>query len=99
MVLIRTFHTAPEQGQGRMGYVHIFRSRVLMISQWLSDVLGAFPASETANANTSYTLRTSLAVRQENSGSATLNLHLVIIFTQYNIGTVPLGTVFTDHHS
>ena len=24
MVLRRTFHTTPEQGQGRMGYVHIF---------------------------------------------------------------------------
>ena len=44
MVLCRTFHTAPEQGQGRMGYVPILQvlklSQVvcLMIFQWFSGV-------------------------------------------------------------
>ena len=44
MVLRKAFHIAPEQGQGRMGYVHfsgpetVSGSVLLMIFQWLSGV-------------------------------------------------------------
>ena len=94
-VVIRTFHTAPEQGQGRMGYVRILRSCVLLISEWLSDVLGPCPGL--GDSQCEYIIYNCWSGKFWIRHS--MNLHLVIIFAQYNIGAVPLGKVFTDHHS
>ena len=42
MVLRRTFHTAPEQGQGRMGYVPIFQDLNLFQVVCFNDISMAF---------------------------------------------------------
>ena len=55
MVLRRTFHTAPEQGPGRMGYGHIFQVLKLFQVVFFNDIAMAFgcpvPVPDTANLN------------------------------------------------
>ena len=58
MVLRRTFHTAPEQGQGRMGYVPIFQVLKLLQVVCFNDISMAFRfpvlAPDTASVNCFY---------------------------------------------
>ena len=55
MILRRTFHIAPEQGQGRMGYVPIFQVLKLFQVVCFNDISMAFRCSvlapDTASVN------------------------------------------------
>ena len=73
MVLRRTFHIAPEQGQGRIGYVPIFQVLKLFQVVCFNDISMAFRcpalASDTASVNGFYiildwSLSLSLSQRQ-----------------------------------
>ena len=56
-------------------------------------------SSKRYNFSTHYILRKPPTIGQIFWIYHSVNLHMVITFTQYNISTVSLGTVFTDHHS